>query len=1229
MTHPLQQQIRSCASRIQRLVLGTALARVFAWTVLAALVVGLADYLLRFQDPGVRFICSLVVLATALWTGARHIFPAWRNRLSETTVAQHVERLYPELEGGVASAIEFLGQEEEDPLVGSAALRRSVIASTTAAAQQRDFSKVVNPRPFRRVLGTASVLALLIALLVVVDARAVWTATIRLSQPFGHRDWPRKNDLQWGAWPDRIARGAPFDIQLLDRNGRPPAEVTIQFRYADAEGETTEVETRRFSETAEGPRVLVRKESVRRSFAFRATGGDDDTMPWRHVEVVDPPRVDSPVITLYPPLYSGLAPYRSGPNIRALAGTHVGIQARSNKPLRAASLVTNSGREIPAALSEQGTEFAISKEQMTIESSGDYWFRLEDREGIGSLGAERWNILSIPDAKPNVAIEYPHSDIHVTNQAKLPLRVVTKDDLAIRRVDLVIRSEERRGREKEQRITLWDGPPQARPQNAASSTAPGECLDRRTDFHLWDLRLLALEPGDEIQLTAVASDYLSQETQSTPRRIIIITPTSFQARIAKRQEAILARLAQILQWQREAQTLTRDVQTELPQSGKPQRTSLDKLQSAEIHQRQIDEAFEDADEGVAAQIESILFDLSVNQARNTQAEEALQQLLSQTSKLGAGLLPVVRTDLATVLKSLRALSTAAESASAESKTALADTAQRLESIAAGQDQVISTLKQLLGEFEGWADRRQLLLELAHIQEQQQQLFRATTDLAVDKLSGLAEGINSQSNARRAALSLRQREVARRYDAFEFLMQSLGRRMQEDPLSTESAVHRALDKSSQLGIAARMREASRLIDRNQSGVASDLQKQASVDLQMVLDTLTGRQQDTDLELVKRLKAAEQQLLRLRQQQQGLQEKLALSASSSPQQDSPEEIGGQRQSLQRLRRRQKDLQHQLQNFADQLRMLKADRSARQVAKAADDTGESHDALDRQNTQASLHHAEDAGRRLADAQRRLAETTRKAESELAQLASVKLEDEVRGLLGRQRAVIEDTRRLDGLRNAEGRFSVAQQTSVRETAYQQKVLGQDAAQLTDTLPVAPVFQLALREYGSDALRASGLLGKFETGLPAQNVQSEAAERLRLLVTALSEKNQSTLDIEQDGAPSGGSTGAGGGPPKTPSYGLAELKLLAALQSEINRRTRALEDEAVKSSIHDTDFASQRERLRQEQVRLAEITAQLATPREAPSVPGPDDLPDLHELLEQEDDLPPLELDPLPAEDN
>ena len=137
---------------------------------------------------------------------------------------------------------------------------------------------------------------------------------------------------------------------------------------------------------ATGKTAAVRRENVLRPFAYRVEGGDDRSMTWMNVEVVEPPAVESLAVKLFPPPYTGWPAEKSDGNLRALVGTRIEIQAKATKPLKSAKLVLEGGGEFPGRLSDDGLRMTFDDPKFIVTASGGYRFELLDREGMSGGG---------------------------------------------------------------------------------------------------------------------------------------------------------------------------------------------------------------------------------------------------------------------------------------------------------------------------------------------------------------------------------------------------------------------------------------------------------------------------------------------------------------------------------------------------------------------------------------------------------------------------------------------------------------------------------------------------------------------------------------------------------------------------------------------------------------------------------------------------------------------------
>ncbi len=288
MSHPLKRRIALLRSRVRRLLTLYGLSWIVGAVVAAVIVLGLADYLLRFQDRGIRVICSLAVLGALGWTAYRYLLVVLTTPLSDVELARRLQQRFPKLGDGLASAVEFIGQSEDDPTAGSVALRRAVISQTTAETDPLDFRDALRAVPALRAALATSGICLAALVLVVVDPGSSGRAIRRLINPFGTVSWPQTTHLailDRGLPKDRVVAGEPFQIEVIDiRGAKLPSELRIRYRY-EQDGGTSE-ETKPL-ERVDGVRV-ARRNDVTRPFSYRLETADHQSLPWIPVAVIPP-----------------------------------------------------------------------------------------------------------------------------------------------------------------------------------------------------------------------------------------------------------------------------------------------------------------------------------------------------------------------------------------------------------------------------------------------------------------------------------------------------------------------------------------------------------------------------------------------------------------------------------------------------------------------------------------------------------------------------------------------------------------------------------------------------------------------------------------------------------------------------------------------------------------------------------------------------------------------------
>ena len=596
MSFPLQQRLSALRSRLRRLTLLYGLCTT-ATVVLAAVVfLGLADYLIRWEDRGLRIIATLLFTTAAVVAAYRHLYLPHRVHLSDLHLAELLERYLPDCSGRLASAVEFAGQEENDLFAGSASLRRAVVEQTAAALENTSFDELLDPRPVRRAFTGTFVVFLAVAALAVLSPQSSWLSLIRLGNPFGGATWPRENHLAVASSVEIVPKGGVFEVELKDENGEPlPGEMLVHYRWEGDRGATYETVPLRSS----GDKAILRRENVARSFAYRVEGGDDRTMPWHKVRAVESPRIESMHVKITPPRYSGWPVEETDGEIIALAGSRLEIAAAANKLLRSAELVLEGKRRFPARISDNGMRFTVDDPLLLVQNSGVCGFDLLDADGLKIELKNERDIQVIVDRPPTIRIEQPTANIFVMPEAVAELRLRVVDDLALKDVQIVAeiaRPSISTGENPENsnqkdavpsivKIPLYAGPKDPL-QRAGANARKAEGEEKYLEY-AWDLAALNLSPGASIQWCVEAADYYPHSARSDRRTISVVGRQEYQDRFYERQNVLFNELDRALKMEQTAQARIESERIQLEEKNRFSAADLDQLRASEIGQREV------------------------------------------------------------------------------------------------------------------------------------------------------------------------------------------------------------------------------------------------------------------------------------------------------------------------------------------------------------------------------------------------------------------------------------------------------------------------------------------------------------------------------------------------------------------------------------------------------------------------------------------------------------------
>lgn len=1168
MSHPLQERVQQVAQRVSRLAWLYVWGRFAIGLLLVIFAACVVDCFLRAHDPGIRIIVSLSVLAVLGWLFNRLVLQSRGRSPSLVQLAQRIERRFPELGERLSSAIAFLAQDEKDVYSGSADLRRTVVAEAEALTTDLDFQLAVDARQPRRVMQVLLVVVISLLAIGAAFSSASRLALARLVLPWQDREWPARHSLAFENAPEKLAAGDNFELELLDRNGPLPAEVQIQIRR--------EVDGRKRTESKEmkllGDRMTFRLDNVTQPFEYRAVGGDDQSMPWRSLQVFTPPKVTDLTAQIQPPAYSGKRPEAGGKLLRVLAGSTLVVQGKTDKPIRSAKLRSETvGEQLPAVqIAEDGLAFVAPAKQSPLwraEKSGFYWFEIFGEEDLPSGKDFRLEVQVVPDSPPSIAWETPADHAFVTPRALVPVKCLVKDDLGIRTVQLKYLRPDATD-QGELVVSLYEGPTKVKPL-AKGEDRGGESrmIEKALDLAL----LPGLSVGSVLAVRVSASDYKPQETTTSVRRITIISDEELENRVTQKQTAILEQLAEVLKLQRDARAQTAALEIQLKETGRFSPQELTQLEAAELNQRNVQRHLASPQDGVEAQIEALLTELDSNRLADQAAARRMTELLVKVREINRQPLPLISQELTAAVKSARA---AVEGADNQKKCDdnAADASRSLGTAGKEQDDVVARLESLLGELSQWDNFSRLAREVSQIRVDEERLTRDTEGLQL-KAATATNPNAAELRAGARQLSQRQLELARRFDKLQTRMEELLTRLRANDPLVAATLADALDAGRRFAIGGQMRSVAGELGEQRLGQAAQTQAQILENLKELTDLLASRRDRELARGVKSLGEAAGELDDLAKRHEQLQNELDAVAK-----EKSDEV--QKRKLERLSPELKKLAEEVAELSRKLERLRARRASEAGKQAGGSLGQAGGAAEEGNAGEAQQQSRRAKDLLDEAKQELQQQIKQAQQDLQREELARMEQLIQGLVVRQKGVLAEIQRLEGLRDQKnGQLSKPQQTSLRQTAGEQRSLADETANVGQSLASAKAFELTLHAAQREMLLTAATLDKGETSSAAMKSATAALARLEQLLAALKPDESSPME-PQDPPEGNGGQNQGNQPTL---QNLAELKLLKLMQEAINQRTAELDEIHRKTGGLTDEQIREMEGIAQEQGQLAD----------------------------------------------
>ncbi|RMF37826.1 MAG: hypothetical protein D6753_16885 [Planctomycetota bacterium] len=1124
-------ELARLADDARRTLRWQALLLWLAWLLGTIALVVLLDMTIRREEVGLRVLSLMVVLGVAIGFAVRYLRPAWRFRPSALDVARWIERRRPEWGQRLSTFVELSVIPPDDPRFGSLEFRGEALAELGKQAAQARWSDCIDLHRLRRALMVCGAAAVSLGLLAAFFPQQTWLGVRRLVVPWAPVHWPRADQLELHRPPTAAALGTELQLEIIDRNPPLPDDVRIEFRPAGSD------ELEFVPATLIGEVAVANLPPLTQSIQVRGVGGDDDRMPWHTVEVVQPPELTDYRFVVTPPDYAAQSSREIiGRGIRVLLGSMVDFCGTFSEPVEAVT-VEFSRTEGLSSLPEWQIVLDGDRRTFHLEAPDGPWrathsvtWRLAVRLGNGLVvkQPEVWSIEVVDDLPPEVAMRHPPVSA-VTEEVRFQIRGDATDDLGLQQIDLHARSlrapslvdeGSTGGADDEggvaESIRLWEAEPGAEPP-----------LERAVDLLWTPADSLPVAVGRSLEFWLEARDVAGQVGRSDVYRVEIRAPEEVLHAAEERQRELVDAVEQALELQRRNAQIVQRAAVMVEQQQAVDAATADALASATQIQNSVGQKLGDPDRGVLRQIDDLRTLLQQNGLEDSELDRALERLAREVAGVMDGELVQAKLDVFQAMRTARKdRDTGASPADATQR----DLAQAMES----QSALVDRLQGLFRDLSVAGAMQQMQRELLQIGQLQQRIEEDTRRLQLEAIEGLSR---EELKRRSGDLAADQQTLARQTDALADRMADVAP-LDSDALETQRQWLNAAART----LADRQASSSMRTSADQllgGDLARSLAEQsdASEAIDAALAELGLDSQQTQLaNRARSLGEIEQELGQLAQQQQQLADSIRAG-----------------QQTEQSQQQQRDLQSRAAQQADQLDASGDRQSADPVRQAVDAQEKALDALGQAESERAADAAQAAAERLQQAAENVRQRARQAEQAAQTERAFQLVRELAQLVDRQRPIADALKQL-GQRQAESRRDADWQAQVRRAAAEQQAVRHEAERIASAVQDAPAFGFAVQQ----ATEAMGLAvlsaQRFRVDPEAMAYAHAALRKLELAAQAIQQQAAEDEQSEDEGSDRPDSEGANQMPKDPPLVSpIASLKLLRALQADLNARTRTI----------------------------------------------------------------------------
>ncbi len=438
----LHAQVERYKRRAQRLTLAEGLAQT------AGLFLGLLalTFLLDrwlFLPLAARVALTVTVWAATLAGFVRFILLSLRKRWGDIEVAFNVEAAFPQLNEGLATAVQLEASRDPDAIKGSPQLIAALVNDLARRSGSLDFASIISPTRATVSAVVAAALALGLGVYAIAATEHFLLLAKRFANPLAAL--PRASSVKLLVKPGdaTIETGGSVTVRVSVFNRRIGKAAAF---FAGDGQPMMRLET--LATAAPPPSVPPKPgapvalqqfeiplPAVRSNAVYFIRAGDAESQRFRIVAQRGP-RLERFTLTYHFPDYTALPPKTvtaETADIAALRGTRVTVVATASQPLSGAWLEANGSPLKPVPITGDRNVTA----ELTVDHDAEFKLRITDAVGFKNADAVSYQIKALADQPPTVKLLDPDQDVEIGRPEPLELKFAATDDYGIASAYLV------------------------------------------------------------------------------------------------------------------------------------------------------------------------------------------------------------------------------------------------------------------------------------------------------------------------------------------------------------------------------------------------------------------------------------------------------------------------------------------------------------------------------------------------------------------------------------------------------------------------------------------------------------------------------------------------------------------------------------------------------------------------------------------------------------------------